>query len=185
MTGPVDESRLIITEACNEKGNNWNRLRLEPRVRTLAIFNASHSTDIYFIVHPRDRETQANTVAARRKEEPARRELLADARDRDACTHARVCRTQCRKVKGVGGWIDRAGGSTSVLSLVRFRRARSVIGLSADRTIGTITRNNINSHGGGARGNVIINDSVSLRRIPDGSRSPALRERYLVFANYN
>lgn len=55
-------------------------------------------------------------------EASARGQLLADARDQDACTHARVCHTQCRKVKGVGGWIDRAGGSTSVLSLVRFRR---------------------------------------------------------------
>lgn len=82
-----------------------------------------------------------------------------------------------------------------MLSLVRFRRARSVIGLSADRTIGlgTITRNNIkaNSHGGGARANVIINDSVSLRChvIPDGDSrvlvARALTEKYLLFVNYN
>lgn len=47
---------------------------------------------------------------------------MSGERIRGAYTHARVYRTQCRKVKGVGGRIDRAGGSTSVLSLARFRR---------------------------------------------------------------
>lgn len=86
--------------------------------------------------------------------------------DRCACTHA--LRTRCRKVKGTGGQIDRAGGSTSVLPGSLPVRRWVQWHPAADRTIGlgTITRNNIkaNAQREGTRQSMIASRFVKTRK---------------------